>query len=44
MNRKEAEDYCRQQKGIVKYLKENKGKAALTKVTGIMISYGWKQS
>lgn len=42
MSRKEAEDYCRQQNGIVKYLKENKGRAALTKITGIMISYGWK--
>ena len=42
MSRKEAEDYCRQQNGIVKYLKKNKGEVALTKVGGVMISYGWK--
>ena len=42
MNRKEAEDYCRQQNGIVRYLKKNKGEVALTKFTGVMISYGWK--
>ena len=42
MDRGEAEDYCRQQNGIVKYLKKNRKKAALTKVTGIMISYGRK--
>lgn len=42
MNRKEAEDYCRQQNGIVKYLKEHNGDAALTKFGGLMISYGWK--
>ena len=42
MNRKEAEDYCRQQNGIVRYLKKNKEEVALTKFTGVMISYGWK--
>lgn len=42
MNRKEAEDYCRQQNGIVKYLKKNQGEVAITKATGYMISYGWK--
>lgn len=42
MSRKEAEDYCRQQNGIVKFLKENKGSVSLTKTNGIMISYGWK--
>ena len=42
MSRKEAEDYCRQQNDIVKYLKDHSGEVALTKVTGIMISYGWK--
>lgn len=42
MSRKEAEDYCRQQNGIVKYLKRHRGEAALTKTSGIMISYGWK--
>lgn len=42
MNRKEAEDYCRQQNGIAKYLKKNRGDVAITKVTGYMISYGWK--
>ncbi|MBR2949619.1 MAG: methyltransferase domain-containing protein [Lachnospiraceae bacterium] len=42
MSRKEAEDYCRQQNGIVKYLKKNREKAAITKATGYMISYGWK--
>lgn len=42
MSRKEAEDYCRQQNSIVQYLKQHAGDAALTKVTGIVISYGWK--
>lgn len=42
MSRKEAEDYCRQQNGIVKYLKGSAGEVSLTKTTGIMISYGWK--
>lgn len=42
MSRKEAEDYCRQQNGIVKYLVKNAGEAALTKASGFMISYGWK--
>lgn len=42
MTRKEAEDYCRQMNGIVRYLKKHQGQAALTKATGIMISYGWK--
>ena len=42
MSRKEAEDYCRQQNGIVKYLKKHAGEVSLTKTTGIMISYGWK--
>ena len=42
MSRKEAEDYCRQQNGIAKYLKKNRGDVAITKVTGYMISYGWK--
>lgn len=42
MSRKEAEDYCRQQNCIVKYLKKNKGEVSLTKASGMMISYGWK--
>lgn len=42
MNRKEAEDYCRQQEDIVTYLRKYRGKVALTKTGGIMISYGWK--
>lgn len=42
MNRKEEEDYCRQQDNIARYLKRCKGGASLTKVTGVMISYGWK--
>lgn len=42
MNRKEAEDYCRQQNGIVRYLKKNRGEVSITKATGYMISYGWK--
>lgn len=42
MSRKEAEEYCRQQNGIVKYLKKHKGEVALTQITGIMVSYGWK--
>lgn len=42
MSRKEAEDFCRQQADIAQYLKAHRGQAALTKATGIMISYGWK--
>jgi len=42
MNRKEAEDYCRKQNGIVIYLKKHAGDVALTKANGYMISYGWK--
>lgn len=42
MNRKEAEDHCRQQNGIVRFLKENRNEAALTKAMGYMISYGWR--
>lgn len=42
MDRKEAEDYCRQMNGIVKYLKKHEGNVSLTKAAGIMISYGWK--
>ena len=42
MSRKEAEDYCNQQNGIVRYLKEHFGEVAMTKFGGIMISYGWK--
>ena len=42
MSRKEAEDYCRQQNGIVKYIKRNAGEISLTKALGFMISYGWK--
>lgn len=43
MNREEAEGYCRQQNGIVRYLKEESGKAALTKFTGVMVAFGWKR-
>lgn len=42
MSRKEAEEYCSQQNGIVRYLKKHAGKVSLTKVGGMMISYGWK--
>lgn len=42
MDRAGAEDYCRQQNGIVRYLKKKRGEAALTRFTGIMISYGRK--
>ena len=42
MSRAEAEAYCAQQNGIVHYLKQHRGSAALTKFGGIMISYGRK--
>lgn len=42
MSRKEAEDYCNQQNGIVHYLKSNRGSVAFTEFKGLMISYGWK--
>ena len=42
MSRKEAEDYCSKQNGIVAYLKKNAGNIALTKANGYMSSYGWK--
>lgn len=42
MSREEAINYCNQQNGIVKYMKEHREEIALTKVGGLMISYGWK--
>ena len=42
MSRKEAEDYCRQMNGIVRYLKQHADSVSLTQTRGIMISYGWK--
>lgn len=42
MSRKEALDYCNQQNEIVKYMKEHREDISLTKVGGLMISYGWK--
>ncbi|MBQ8638490.1 MAG: methyltransferase domain-containing protein [Lachnospiraceae bacterium] len=42
MSYREAEEYCRKENGIVRYLKENRGNVALTRVNGVMISYGWK--
>ena len=42
MSRSEAEDYMRQQNQIVRHLRKNAGQVALTKTTGIMVSYGWK--
>lgn len=42
MSREEAMNYCNQQNGIVKYMKEHREEIALTKVGGLMISYGWK--
>ncbi len=42
MSRKEAEDYCKKQNGVVAYLKKNAGNIALTKANGFMISFGWK--
>lgn len=42
MSRQEAEEHCRQQCEIAGYLKMHQGEAALTKVMGYMISYGWK--
>lgn len=44
MTRNEAENYCRQQNGIIKYLKKHKGTVSLTKCNGIMITYGWKEN
>lgn len=44
MSRREAEDYCAQQNGLVRYLKQHRGSAALTKFGGIMISYGWREA
>ena len=43
MSRLEAERYCRQQNDIARYLKQHKESIALTKATGLMISYGWKR-
>lgn len=42
MSRKEAEEYGRQQNGVVRYLRKHRGEVSLTKTGGIMISYGWK--
>lgn len=42
MSREEALNYCNQQNGIARYLKEHREEVSLTKVGGLMISYGWK--
>ena len=42
MSRKEAEDYCKKQNGIVAFIKKHAENIALTKTNGFMISYGWK--
>lgn len=42
MSRKEAEDYCRQMNGIVRFLKQHADSVSLTQARGIMISYGGK--
>ena len=42
MSREEAINYCNQQNEIAKYIKEHREDIALTKVGGLMISYGWK--
>lgn len=42
MSREDALDYCNQQNGIVGYLKDHRENVALTKVGGLMVSYGWK--
>lgn len=44
VNTKHADDIWefRQQNGIVRYLKKNRGEVSITKATGYMISYGWR--
>lgn len=42
MDRKGAEDYVRQQNEIACFLEKNEERAALTRFSGIMVSYGWK--
>lgn len=42
MDRKEAEDYYRKKSEIRRFMDRNEGAVALTKVVGIMVSYGWK--
>lgn len=41
-DRKDAEDYCRQQNAIASFVKEHGSKTSLSKFGGMMISYGWK--
>lgn len=43
MDRKEAEDYYRKNSEIRRFMDRNAGEVALTKVVGIMISFGWKR-
>lgn len=42
MSRTEAEEYCDQQNGIVRFLKEHRNDISMTKIMGLLISYGWK--
>lgn len=41
MTRKAALAYCEKNNKIAKFIKNNKGKIAMTKYSGSMISYGW---
>lgn len=43
MSRVEAERYCRRENMIVQHLRKHAGDVALTKMDGIVISYGWKR-
>lgn len=42
MDRTGAENYVRKQNEIAAYLRGGREDAALTMITGNMISYGWK--
>lgn len=41
-DRAEAEDYCRRQNSIAKYIGQQKQNVSLAQFNGMIISYGWK--
>ena len=43
MDRKEAESYCRRQRKIQTYMKDNKENLRFLHYRGLLISYGWKK-
>lgn len=43
MNRKEAEGYCRKQRKIQAFMKQNRNDLRYLQFRGLLVSYGWKR-